>query len=219
MRALSKLPSTFVAAGPFGPWLEQTRAALRGAAGVDVPCGDCVGCCVSSYPIPLRAADSRAIAEVPLQFFARTPKGQAVMVAREDGTCPMFNAGECSIYGDRPQTCRDYDCRVFAAAGIEAGGYEREVINRRVREWRFSYSTDAERAAHTAVRAAAAFIRDKADCFPERVPVVPTGIAVLAIKVYTVFLARDIDKQSEHAIAAAVVRGSSEFEVGPDVMR
>jgi hypothetical protein len=167
---------------------------------------------VSAYPIPLRAEDSRALAEVPLQFFARTPTGQAVMVARDDGTCPMFVARQCSIYNDRPQTCRDYDCRVFAAAGIEAGGSEREVINRRVREWQFSYSTDAERVAHDAVRAAAAFIRDKAHCFPERVPTIPTGIAVLAIKVYAVFLNGDINKKNEREIAVLIVQASREFD-------
>ena len=221
MSALFQQSSTYAAAGSFESWLAQTRAALRGDAGVEVPCGDCVGCCVSSYPIPLRAEDSRALAEVPLQFFARTPTGQAVMIAREDGTCPMFAARRCSIYGDRPQTCRDYDCRVFAAAGLEAGGAEREVINRRVREWQFSYSTHAERVAHDAVRVAAAFIRDKAHCFPERVPTVPTGIAVLAIKVYTVFLDRDIDKKSEQEIAALIVQASREFDAvgGSHVMR
>lgn len=212
MGALSQRSSTYIAAGPFGPWLAQTRAALRGDAGVEVPCGNCVGCCVSGYPIPLRAEDSRALAEVPLQFFARTPTGQAVMIARADGTCAMFTARQCSIYRDRPQTCRDYDCRVFAAAGIEAGGAEREIINRRVREWQFSYSTDTERATHDAVRAAAAFIRDQAHCFPERVPTIPTGIAVLAIKVHTVFLERDIDKKGEQEIAALIVQASREFD-------
>lgn len=134
------------------------------------------------------------------------------MIAREDGTCPMFAARQCSIYLDRPQTCRDYDCRVFAAAGIEAGGAEREIINRRVREWQFSYATDAERLAHDAVRAAAAFIRDKAHYFPERVPTIPTGIAVLAIKVYTVFLDGDIDKKNEQEIAVLIVQTSREFD-------
>lgn len=212
MSALPRQSSTHVAAGSFGAWLEQTRAALRGDGGVEVPCGECVGCCVSSYPIPLRADDSRAIAEVPLQFFARMPNGQAVMIAREDGTCPMFNAGGCSIYRDRPQTCRDYDCRVFAAAGIDAGGDEREVINRRVRAWRFSYSSDAERLAHEAVRAAAAFIRDRAHRFDARLPRTPTGIAVLAIKTYTVFVGRDMDKEEDAEIAAALMQAAREFD-------
>lgn len=211
MNAVSQPSPTRLAAGSFGTWLAQTRAALRGEGGVDVACGDCVGCCVSSYPIPLRATDSRAIAEVPLEFFARTPSGQAVMLARSDGTCPMFNGGQCSIYADRPQTCRDYDCRVFSAAGIEAGGIDREVINRRVREWEFSYASDDDRVAHAAVRAAATFIANKANAFSERVPTTPTGIAVLAIKSYTVFMS-DIQKNSDSDIAAAIIEMAREFD-------
>ena len=57
-----------VDAGSFGEWLAAMRAVLRGERDADVPCGDCIGCCVSSYPIPLRPEDVRARAEVPEQF-------------------------------------------------------------------------------------------------------------------------------------------------------
>jgi uncharacterized protein len=126
----------------------------------------------------------------------------------------MLSAGKCSIYAQRPQTCRDYDCRVFAAAGIAAGGEDRSVINRRVREWQFTYSTQEDQAAHAAVRSAAAFIQEKRDRFPGRVPTAPTGIAVLAIKVYTIFLDRDIQTKSDEDVARAIVETSREFDAG-----
>jgi hypothetical protein len=102
------------------------------------------------------------------------------MAPRADGVCQMLNAGKCTIYADRPQTCLDYDCRIFTAAGLEAG---KVVIDRRVRQWRFTYPHDADRKAHDAVLSASHFIQRKRDSFPaNRAPTAPTGIAVLAIK-------------------------------------
>ncbi len=103
----------------------------------------------------------------------------------------MLDDGKCSIYSVRPQTCLDYDCRIFAAAGIDAGE-GKVVINKRVHEWRFSYPERTDELEHAAVRAAAAFIRDKRDSFTVRVPAGPMGIAVFAIKGYEVFLDREI---------------------------
>jgi hypothetical protein len=103
-----------------------------------------------------------------------------------DGTCPMLSNGKCSVYRSRPQTCRDYDCRIFAAAGLIAGGVDKSVINKRVREWQFTYASPDDERAHCAVQAAAAFIQNKAVSSPRgRVPTTPTGIAVLATKVYS----------------------------------
>jgi Fe-S-cluster containining protein len=209
-------PESHVAAGPFGEWLAQTRASLRGEGGTDVPCGDCVGCCVSSYFIPLRPADKQALAVIPADLLVIAPgqsHGHRMMGYREDGTCPMLNTGKCSIYQQRPQTCRDYDCRVFAAAGIDAGGADKHVINKRVHEWRFTYATDADRLAHNAVLAAATFIKNKRASFPGgRAPTAPTGIAVLAIKVYPLFLSSDSPSRSEADTATAIIKASGEFD-------
>ena len=207
--------SPTVAAGVFGAWLEQMRASLRGECGTDVPCGDCVGCCVSGYPVVLRAEDERAVAVIPLEHIARAVDGRTLMLALPDGTCPMLKDRKCSIYASRPQTCRDYDCRVFAAAGIDAGGDERAVINLRVRAWRFEYAHEADARAHEAVRAAATFIRDKGSCFPGRAPTSPTGIAVLAIKSYQVFLSEDTRSATDEEIARAIIEASRTFDSMP----
>ena len=132
------------------------------------------------------------------------------MAPRPDGVCQMLDAGKCTIYADRPQTCLDYDCRIFTAAGLEAG---KTVIDRRVRQWRFSYPTDADRQAHDAVLAAAAFIRQKRESFPShRAPTAPPGIAVLAIKAYAVFLESGDANRSDADIAAAIVNASRAFD-------
>ena len=207
-----------VAAGPFGDWLTQFRAALRGDQGSAVPCGDCTGCCISGYSIQLRPRDERALARIPANLLVRAPgfpRGHLTMPPRPDGVCPMLNAGKCSVYDDRPQTCLDYDCRIFAAAGLEAGGADKAVINLRVRQWRFTYPARADLEAHDAVLAASAFIRQKPASFPANTaPMAPTGIAVLAIKAYGVFLDTGVSGRSDAEIAAAIVETSRRFDAG-----
>jgi len=206
-----------IAAGPFGSWLAQMRASLRGDGGTDVPCGSCVGCCVSSYYIPLRPEDQEARERVPQELLRRAPgmaPGHHMMGYHENGHCPMLSDGKCTIYAHRPQTCRDYDCRVFAAAGIDAGGPDKFVINERVRAWEFSYPTAEDRRVHEAVRSVATFIREKRESFPGgRAPTAPTGIAVLAIKAYSVFLdAPASDQRSDAELAGAIVAASRAFD-------
>jgi Fe-S-cluster containining protein len=212
---LSRDDENAVPAGPFGSWLAQFRASLRGNQGSQVPCGDCTGCCISGYSIQLRPRDERALARIPAELLVRAPgfpRGHLTMAPRPDGVCPMLNAAGCSIYADRPQTCLDYDCRIFTAAGVEAG---KTVIDRRVRAWRFTYPTEDDRRAHAAVLAAAAFIRGKRESFPaNRAPTAPTGIAVLAIKAYAVFLDENVQRRSDAEIAAEIVEASRAFDSG-----
>lgn len=209
----SETSSATVDAGSFGAWLAQFRAALLGEAGVDVPCGDCVGCCVSSYSILVRPADTRALAAIPAALLSSVPAlgaGVKAMGYLPDGTCPMLRAGQCSIYSQRPQTCRDYDCRVFAAAGIDAG---KSVIDRRVRAWRFTYENESDRAAQRAIGRAAAFLAGHQDRFPEqRLPKNPSGIAVLAVKCYEVFLDERLEARDEGEIASAIVSAARAFD-------
>lgn len=208
-------------AGAFGAWLKSARASLQGEGGSDVPCGDCVGCCVSSYFIPLRPRDTAALDEIPAKFLsAAQPRGHWMMGYREDGTCPMLRDRKCSIYAHRPQTCRDYDCRIFAAAGMEAGGSDKSVINERVRAWRFTYADENDRAAHRAVAAAATFIREKREHFPGgRAPTAPTGIAVLAVKVYELFLDEAAERRDAGELAADVVAMARAFDAASTDLR
>lgn len=123
----------------------------------------------------------------------------------------MLAAGKCTVYDVRPQTCLDYDCRIFAAAGIEAGE-GKTVINRRVRGWRFSYASDADKRAHEAVRSAAVFIRERSSSFAGRVPTAPMGIAVLAIKAYAIFLDPDVASKNDRDLAKAIGAASRAFD-------
>jgi Fe-S-cluster containining protein len=200
-----------IEAGAFGVWLDQFAASLRGNEGTDVPCGTCVGCCVSGYPVPIRRAD--LLDDVlPSEFVVPVSTLSKMLVPRSDGTCPMLSENQCSIYARRPQTCRDYDCRVFAAAGIDAGGAQRSVINQRVRAWSFSYGSEAERRTHEAIKAAARFIQEHPSAFAGRAPSAPSGIAVLAVKAFEVFLDSEIVAGSPQQIASAIVAASRKFD-------
>ncbi len=126
----------------------------------------------------------------------------------------MLRCGNCTIYARRPQTCLDYDCRVFAAAGIDAGGDDKAVINRRVHEWRFQFATEEQRQAHLAIQAAASFVRaERAHFPPGYAPLNALGIAALALRVYPVFMPPGPPSRAADT-ARAVVAASAAFERG-----
>jgi Fe-S-cluster containining protein len=212
----SAAPS-IVAAGAFSAWLRAMRRSLLGNEGMDVPCGDCVGCCVSGYSVQLRPEDHKAAARIPATFIVSAPgftKGHLTVRPLSNGLCPMLDDGKCSIYSVRPQTCLDYDCRIFAAAGIDAGE-GKDVINKRVHEWRFSYPDRTDELEHAAVRAAATFIRDRRESFTVRVPAGPMGIAVFAIKSYAVFLDAKMSDKSDAEVARAIIDAVRAFDSLP----
>jgi Fe-S-cluster containining protein len=143
-------------AGAFGEWLAGMQAALRGDADSDVPCGTCTACCTSSQFVHIGPDDTETLARIPRELLFPAPRrpGHFVLGYDEQGRCPMLRDGRCSIYRQRPRTCRVYDCRVFEAAGVPVDD-DKPAIGTRARRWRFSYPADTDRALHEAVRRAA----------------------------------------------------------------
>lgn len=207
-----------IPAGDFSSWLHHARNALRSSSGTDVACGECVGCCSSSYFIHLKPADAEALKRTPkfLLFPApNLPKGNFVMGFDSEGVCPMLKKRQCSIYEHRSQTCRAYDCRVFTAAGILAGGQDKATINQRIRHWQFSYPSKRDRDEHAAVQAAVRFVQQHANAFPDgRVPTDASQLAILAIKVYGVFLEDGSASvvRSHAETASAVIAAARKFD-------
>jgi hypothetical protein len=128
----------------------------------------------------------------------------------------MLVDDKCSIYEHRPRTCRNYDCRVFPAAGIAED--DKALITERALRWEFSYPTERDRRQHSAVQAAAMFLRERAECFPGGVPNSSTQLAILAIKVYDVFLDHQGDRgrsarvPPDPELARAVMEANRKFE-------
>ena len=181
-------------AGDFGVWIEQMQGALRGEHGSDVPCDGCTACCTSSQFVHIEPDEVDALAHIPreLQFPApRSPRGHVLLGYDEHGRCPMLIDNRCSIYAHRPRACRTYDCRVFAAAGIEPDEAEKALIAERVRQWRFSHPTPDDVARHEAVRAAASYLDEHRDVVPtELAPANSTQRAVLALEIHNAFVGR-----------------------------
>jgi hypothetical protein len=207
------MSGTVLPAGDFSAWLRAMRRALAGDGEMDVACGDCRGCCVSSYYVKVRERETDALARITAnlgdQSLEPGPAGSRLMGYQANGHCLMLRDGNCSIYQHRPETCRTYDCRVFTAAGMDAGP-DKPVINQRVAQWEFTFPTRADRDEQRAVGAAATFLRQHPVRFPGGyVPSRPSDVAVLAIKSYEVFLH---PPEGDAAIRTALVDAVIRFE-------
>jgi len=179
--------------GPFGAWLRNyLRVLERRDENADVPCGSCNACCRSSYYISIHCDEQetlRRIARVRLKRDAQRAPQDTSLNPDNLGRCPMLRGDACSIYTHRPQTCRKYDCRVFAAAGISLGTGPQNAINERVWQWRFDYPTELDALLHGAVRQAAAFLQRRRDLFPDYLGLSDPGLlAKTAVMVHEVFV-------------------------------
>lgn len=134
------------------------------------------------------------------------PKGHVLLGYDEQGHCPMLIDDKCSIYEHRPQTCRDYDCRVFAATGVAVDQRTQAEIAQRVKAWEFQYASDEGREEHRLVQRAAAFLQEKGDLFPHgSLPRHPVQLAVLAVRIYRYFCGPNVSALSDAAIAQAIL--------------
>ena len=166
-------------AGDFAPWAVGMQAAIRGERESVVPCGGCTACCTSGQFVHVDPDEADALAHIPAELLfpaPELPEGHVLLGYDERGHCPMLRDGACTIYEHRPRACRTYDCRVFAAAGLEAPG----AIGERARRWRFGLPTQEDRDRGEAVRAAAASVGDRGGSATER--------AVRAVELHDAFM-------------------------------
>ncbi len=163
----------------FGAWLDDMRAALRGERDANVPCDGCTACCTSSQFVTIEPDETETLARIPAPLLFPAPgrpRGHMVLGYDERGHCPMLVDGRCSIYEHRPRACRMYDCRVFAAAGVDAGS----PVAERVAQWEFEFAGVRDGLRYDAVRAAADALRSTSTH--------PTEIAVRAVESYERFM-------------------------------
>lgn len=180
-----------IPAGAFSAWLRDTHAALAEKREADPPCGPCNACCRTSHHINIRPEDRRALRHLPPAYLRPAPDlppGNLYLGFDAAGRCPMLVDDRCTIYADRPRACRTYDCRIYAAAGIEA---DRPDVDVQARRWRFTYPAPRDVEEHDAVRAAVAFVLAHSEAFPsEAAHGQPLRVAVCAIWVHEHFLDR-----------------------------
>ncbi|HVM66503.1 MAG TPA: YkgJ family cysteine cluster protein [Acidimicrobiales bacterium] len=194
-------------AGPFSGWWEEARDAIRGAAPSVVPCDGCTACCTASQFVHIGPDESDTLAHIPRRLLFPAPlrpPGHLLLGYDEHGRCPMLRDGKCSIYPHRPQACRTYDCRVFAATGV--GLPEHPHIDRQARRWAFRTPTEQDRTRARAARAAAAFLEAHPEVLPTGAPPLDaTRHAVLALEISDLFAGDDApaDEQVRARVAAA----------------
>ena len=94
------------------------------------------------------------------------------------------------------------------------------LINNQVARWKFSYLTKNDRIQHSAIKAAAKFIRENPDFFPNGIiPTKAFQLAILAIKVNELFLthkykpSETMSVESGRKIAKAVIEANENFGV------
>ena len=208
-------------AGDFATWLSNMRRALMNDRDSDVPCGACTACCRSSQFIHITADEVDTLQHIPkaLLFPAPgLPRGNVVLGYDERGHCPMLIDDRCSIYQHRPQTCRNYDCRIFPAAGITPAEPDKSLIAAQAQRWQFTYVSERDRALHSSVQAAGDFLQNHSDLFPHGLPSNTTQIAALAVNVHEVFFKSAApteeggdDAAALSALARAVMATSRKF--------
>jgi len=177
--------------GSFTLWLKEVQASLGAGGAVDVPCGNCTACCRSSQFVHIERKETETFSRIPKELLFPAPgqpEGNMLMGYDEHGCCPMLVDDKCSIYSHRPRTCRTYDCRVFSGAGIAEAKNEKPLIAHQAQRWVFDYPSRDDHARHAAVKAAASFLRKHPECFAGGSASNATHLAVMAIKVHSVFL-------------------------------
>ena len=122
----------------FQAWRAALRRSLEDGASTGVPCDGCTACCRSHQFVVIEPDEAATLKRIDPRLLAAAPgrpAGWQVLGFDQDGCCPMLGQTGCTIYDDRPRTCRVYDCRVFAAAGVLP---DQPLVADRVRDWRFT---------------------------------------------------------------------------------
>lgn len=167
-------------AGDFSTWLTGVRAALRDRTESAVPCEGCTACCTSSQFVHVEPDETDALAHIPAELLfpaPLAPPGHRVLGYDEQGRCPMLGADGCTIYEHRPRTCRTYDCRIFAATGIEDADRDKQAITARARRWRFELDPAGRRDQERLRAVALALANEEPNATRRAVRAVETFVA------------------------------------------
>lgn len=88
-----------------------TPHTVREAMGLyDVPCNGCTKCCHNDAVRILPHEDARRWETEPHPYML----GARMLAHKEDGTCVYLDARGCTRQDDKPQQCREMDCRRIA---------------------------------------------------------------------------------------------------------
>ena len=141
------------------------------------------------------------------------PEGHLVLGYDDQGRCPMLRDDRCSIYDARPQTCRTYDCRILAAAGVLPADPRHADIARRVQAWQFQHPTEQSFRKSAQVRQAFVFLQTNRSLFPPgSLPEHPEQLAAMAIRIHRMFLTDEENSSEPASVLAARIMQSLNAE-------
>jgi uncharacterized protein len=174
----------------FTEWLTHLEQSFSSDLGMNVDCGECRACCTSSYFIHIRADEINTLSKIPKELLFPAiglPKGNFILGYNKKGHCPLFKDNNCSIYENRPLTCRKYDCRILTASGISEDK-ERELINNQAHRWKFKTVSQEDHNKMEAIKCAGKFLIDNEKEFPtDFIPKNGLQKAVMAIRIHDLF--------------------------------
>jgi len=218
-KGTATIPLQTVDAGDFAIWLQGAESTQLEGKEADVPCGDCNGCCKSFYFIHITPNDTDALEVIPRELLVDAPglpPGHFVMGYNDQGHCPMLRNDRCTIYMNRPQTCRAYDCRIFAASDMQPGETDKALVRERTERWAFEYKNPADKARQQSIVRAARWLTAQRDnprsYLPANfIPSNSTQLAVLAIELRELFTQElDAPTYSSATLADACVALSAQ---------
>ena len=80
-----------------------------------VNCGTCTECCKGPRKLSISADDARRMKH----YRVFTQDGMKYYLARkENEDCVYLGETGCTIYEQRPDACRKYDCRDYVESGL-----------------------------------------------------------------------------------------------------
>lgn len=177
-------------AGDFSAWLTRMDRAIQGRGESDVPCGDCNACCRGSYFIEVKPTDTDALGRIPAELLfpaPGAPSGYQLLGFNDSGSCPLLQADACTIYPDRPATCRTFDCRIFAATGLAEPDVRKAAIMTRAGRWVFDYADETAVQAKAALKLGAGFLMKHHPVLADLLPRNATQLAMLCVRLHPVF--------------------------------
>jgi hypothetical protein len=77
-----------------------------------------------------------------------------VLPQTADGSCIHLIDGKCTIYAKRPYSCRIFDCRMYAMAGVNVG--DSPLLLEAIASWTIKFKTPKDREVLGVMRATTA---------------------------------------------------------------
>lgn len=152
-------------------WLKKFHQGIEKGE-VTVPCGTCDACC--------RDFDEIFLTDEEKDKYEHTVnEGGRAVLARSDDHCFYLGRDGCSTYDDRPDNCRQFDCRALAHCGLFPVDFPR--LNAAVQHWEPTFKNEEEKVLGMALRLAArAALESGRDLFQASAQAVFGGFGMFA---------------------------------------